>query len=127
MGGAGTRVVDLLVRFRNTTNGPLLLGYVLQSGVVTDDRGNRYVTDASKVHGIGVIGGGPIDPKFVLSNGESGDGRFEFVWGAQGALFGTRFTVEIAVREIESAGGAQWRLGPEHVLHFSGFDSEAGH
>ena len=123
-GLGGGRVVDLMVRFRNTTSGPLLLGYVLHSEVVTDDRGNRYITDGSKVHGIGVVGGGPIDPKFVLRAGESGDARFEFGWGVRGALFGTKFVVEIAVREIEPAGGDRWRLGQEYVLHFSGFDSE---
>jgi serine/threonine-protein kinase len=122
--GVGSRVVDLMLRFRNTTNGPLLLGYVLQSGVVTDDRGNRYITDADNVHGIAVVGAGPPDPKFVLRAGERGDARFQFMWGARGALFGTKFVVEIAVREIEPAGGDRWRLGQEYVLHFSGFDSE---
>jgi serine/threonine-protein kinase len=120
----GSRVVNLMVRFRNTTNAPLILGYVLQSGVVTDDRGNRYITDAGNIHGLGVIGAGPPDPKFVLRSGESGDARLEFRWGARGVLFGTRFVVEIAVREIEPTGGDRTRLGQEHVLRFSGFDSE---
>jgi hypothetical protein len=113
-----------MVRFRNITNGSLVLGYVQNSGVATDDRGNRYLASANNVHGLGVVGAGPPDPKFVLRSGESGDARLEFSWGTRGMLFGTKFVVEIAVREIQPAGGDQWRLGQEHVLRFSGFDSE---
>jgi len=124
IGGASdpTRVVGLTVRFRNTTVGPLILGYVLGSGVVTDDRGNRYTTGS--VRGLGVIGGGPIDAKFVLRAGQSGDARFEFMWASRGTIFGTRFVVELTVREIESLAGNQWRLGQEHSLHFRGFDEQ---
>jgi hypothetical protein len=119
----GERVVGVTVRFRNRTSGPLTLGYVSGSGVVTDDRGNRYTTDnyGGNVRGLGVIArGGQIDPKFSLRAGESGDARFEFTWSG-GALFGTRFVVELAVREIQALGGDQWRLGQEHALHFRGF------
>jgi len=121
-GSDPTRVVGLTVRFRNTTGGPLILGYVSGSGVVTDDRGNRYTTGS--VRGLGVIGGGPIDAKFELRAGESGDARFEFMWAPRGTIFGTRFVVELTVREIESLAGNQWRLGQEHSLHFRGFDEQ---
>ena len=117
--GGGTRVVSVTVRFRNRTAGPLALGYVSGSGVVTDDRGNRYTP--YNVRGLGVIGSEPGDPKFVLRAGESADARFEFMWNTGGALFGTRFVVDLAVREIESLAANQWRPGQEHVLHFSGF------
>jgi serine/threonine protein kinase len=121
-GSDPTRVVGLTVRFRNTTGSALILGYVSGSGIVTDDRGNRYTTNS--VRGLGVIGGGPIDPKFVLRAGESGDARFEFMWSPRGTIFGTRFVVELTVREIESVAGNQWRLGQEHSLHFRGFDEQ---
>jgi serine/threonine protein kinase len=121
-GGNQTRVVGLTVRFRNTTGGPLILGYVSGSGVVTDDRGNRYTTN--NVRGLGVVGAGPIDAKFVLRPGESGDARFEFMWAPRGTIFGTRYVVELSVREIEPLAGNQWRLGQEHSLHFSGFGEQ---
>ena len=120
----GERVVGVTVRFRNRTSGPLTLGYVFGSGVVTDDRGNRYTTGnyGGNVRGLGVIApGGQIDPKFSLRPGESADARFEFTWSPGRALFGTRFVVELAVREIQAVGGDQWRLGQEHALHFRGF------
>jgi serine/threonine-protein kinase len=121
-GNDPTRVVGLTVRFRNTTGRPLILGYVSGSGVVTDDRGNRYTTN--NVRGLGVVGAGPIDAKFVLGAGESGDARFEFMWAPRGTIFGTRFVVELSVREIESLAGNQWRLGQEHSIHFSGFGEQ---
>jgi hypothetical protein len=120
----GARVVGVTVRFRNRTSGPLTLGYVYGSGVVTDDRGNRYTIAnyGGNVRGLGVIAqGGQIDPKFALRAGESGDARFEFTWSPGRTFFGTRFVVELAVREIQSVGADQWRLGQEHALHFRGF------
>jgi hypothetical protein len=124
----GYRHVAVTVRFRNSTPNPLFLGYVSRSGVVTDDRGNRYtlgILYGSTVRGIGEIGPqGSIDPKFALRPGESGDARFEFI-GPKSGLMGTRLAVELAVREIESFPGNQWRLGREHALSFSGF-GEAG-
>jgi hypothetical protein len=120
--GMPIRVMAVTLRFRNRTNGPLALGYVAGSGVVIDDRGNRYITDSRRIRGIGEVSAGAIDPKFVLRPGESGDTRFEFSWQPMGALIGTHPVIDIAVREIESLAGNQWRLGREYALHFSGFD-----
>jgi hypothetical protein len=44
---------------------------------------------------------------------------------SRGAVLGTRLVVELAVREIESLPGNQWRLGREYALQFRGF-GEAG-
>lgn len=117
--GSPLRVMAVTVRFRNTTSGPLALGYVTGSGVVTDDRGNRYTTDYRRIRGIGEVGTGAIDPKFFLRPGESGDTRFEFMWQPMGALIGAHPVIDLAVREIESLPGNQWRLGREYALHFS--------
>lgn len=123
------RLVDVTVRFRNSTAGPLVLGYVTGSAIVTDERGNRYTIAnyaGNGVRGIGEVGNaGSIDPKFALRAGESSDARFEFMLSSRGAVLGTRLVVELAVREIESLPGNQWRLGREHALQFRGF-GEAG-
>ena len=37
----GYKLIDTTIRFQNKTNQPLLLGYVNNSGMATDDRGNR--------------------------------------------------------------------------------------
>ena len=119
------RLVDVTVRFRNITAGPLFLGYVTGSAIVTDDRGNRYTIATfagNGVRGIGEVGNaGSIDPKFALRAGESSDARFEFMLSSRGAVLGTRLVVELTVREIESFPGNQWRLGREHALQFRGF------
>jgi hypothetical protein len=121
IGNVGTpiRVMAVTLRFRNSTSGPLALGYVAGSGVVTDDRGNRYITDSRRIRGLGEVGAVAIDPKFVLRPGESGDARFEFSWQPMGALIGAHPVIDLAVREIESLPGNQWRLGREYALHFS--------
>jgi hypothetical protein len=121
-----SRVVSLTVRFRNTTGGPLILGYVIGSGLVTDDLGNRYTIKRNGVSGLGDVYSGSVDPKFALQAGESGDGKFEFTWQPGSAVPGTRFDAEFAVRELEPlAGGNQWRPGREHALLFRGFGKPA--
>lgn len=118
-----TKVVTLNMRFQNRTAGPLVLGYVQGSGIVTDDQGNRYgVSGRGGVRGIGEITGNTFDPKFVLQPGEASDARFEFQWTpAQGQIFGTTYDVELALREIEPLAGNQYRLGKEYALKLDGF------
>jgi hypothetical protein len=125
-GGNPRRLISVTVRFRNSTATPLVLGFVTGSGVVTDDRGNRYVINGDGVRGIGEVGSGSIDPKFALRAGETADAWFEFYWVPRGAVVGTRPVVELAVREIQSFPGNQWQLGREYVLQFSGFDDAGG-
>jgi hypothetical protein len=117
------RVASVTMRFRNKTNRPLVLGYMLASGLATDDRGNRY-----EANGWGNMSGLPelrsgyaIDPKFVVQPGESNDARLELYFqpGSRDTL-GTRFTVDLTVREIDSLPSGQWRLGREHALEFRG-------
>ena len=121
------RIVTITTRFQNRTKQPLTLGYVQNSGIVTDDQGNRYVVYGENgVRGIGVITSGSFDPKFTLQPGESSDARFEFVWSpSRNEIFGTKYEVELAVREIDPLVGNQFRLGKEHALHFSGFSDQS--
>lgn len=119
---ARARLVAFTVRFHNTTDRPLRLGYVSGSGLVLDDQGNRYVVrNAANVRAIGEITPRSFDPKFVIGPGESSDARFEMEWRpAHGELFGTAFEGEVTVREIDPAAAGQWRVGREHVLRFRG-------
>lgn len=122
----GTRMVTTTVRFQNRTTRPLILGYVQNSGVATDDQGNRYVVyGAQAVRGIGEIAN-TFDPKFVLQPGEASDARFEYVFRMPSAstILGTRYDVELAVREINPVTGNQFRLGREHALQFRGFGAD---
>lgn len=116
------------VRFQNKANRPLVLGYVQESGIITDDQGNRYVVYGNgSVRGIGEISRSTFDPKFVLQPGESSDARFEFVWRPSSAnqIIGTAFQIDLAIREIDPVTGNQFRLGREHALHFRGLGETA--
>lgn len=118
-----TRIITATVRFLNRTDHPLILGYVQNSGIATDDQGNRYaVYGSNSVRGIGEITSNRFDPKFTLQPGEAADARFELTW-SPGAndIFGTRFELALAVREIVPLTGNQFRLGREHALRFAGF------
>ncbi|MDB4892934.1 MAG: hypothetical protein JWL61_4789 [Gemmatimonadetes bacterium] len=119
----GTRLVTTTVRFQNKTTRPLILGYVQNSGIATDDQGNRFVVfGAQAVRGIGEIAN-TFDPKFVLQPGEASDARFEYVFRMPSAstILGTKYDVELAVREINPVAGNQFRLGREHAIQFRGF------
>ncbi len=122
-----TRVVTINMRFQNRTAGPLILGYVQGSGIVTDDRGNRYVVAGQgAVRGIGEISNNRFDPKFTLQPGEASDARVEFLWTPQrGQIFGTTYGVELAVREIEALPSDQYQLGKEYALKLDGFTAGA--
>lgn len=121
------RVVTTTVRFQNKANRPLTIGYVTGSGVVTDDQGVRYsLGGANPLRGIGEVNRNTFDPKFTLQPGETSDARFEFIWATQrGQIYGTRFDIELAIREIDPVTGDQWRLGREHALRWTGFPREA--
>jgi len=120
------RMVTATLRIHNRLAHPLTLGYVANSGVVTDDQGNRYVISADGVRGIGVLGSGPVDTKFTLEPGESSDARFEFGWEPGRAVVGTKFDLDLALREIDVIAGGQVQLGKERVLHFAAPGGNAG-
>ena len=113
------RVVTATLRFRNKLDRPLILGYVNGSGIVTDDLGNRYVIGGNGVRGMGVVGGNNVDTKFTLAPGENSEARFEFAWEPGRAVVGTRYDMDLTVREIDALAGNQFRLGRERVLHFA--------
>lgn len=116
------KLVTVTVNFQNKTNRPLILGYVGGSGVVTDDQGNRYLLEgANALRGIGQIAGNSFDPKFALMANEKSDARFEFIFRPGRQVLGTRFDIDLAIREIDAVAGNQFRLGRESALHFSGF------
>jgi hypothetical protein len=113
------RVVTANISFFNKTDRPLVLGYVSRSGVVTDDRGNRYEANDSSVRGIGLINS-RVDTKFVLQPGERSDARIEYAWDPGRTIFGLSYEMELTVREIDLLDGNQVRLGKEHALRFTG-------
>jgi hypothetical protein len=92
-----------------------------------DNQGNRYGAFDGTVRGIGILRS-QIDPKFSLRPGEWADARFEFVWDWDGrAVIGTSYDpMELTVREVDTVGPSQYRLGREHALTFRNPGSNGG-
>jgi hypothetical protein len=118
----GYKVIDVIVRFQNKTNQPLILGYLVNSGTALDDRGNRYIVyGANGFRGIGqVYGGTNFDPKFNLRGGGYGDAQFELMWAPGQTAYGLTFELNLTVDEINTIEAGQHTLGGEFPLHYRG-------
>ena len=116
------KIIDVIVRFQNKTNRPLILGYVANSGTAMDDRGNRYgVWGANGFRGIGQVSGpNNFDPKFNLPPGGFGDAQFELAWNPGQQVYGLTFELSLTVDEINTVEGNQHTLAGEFPLHYRG-------
>lgn len=120
------QVATATVRFQNKLGQPLILSYVSGSGLVTDDKGNRYVPGPDSVRGIGTVSGSNVDAKFALEPGEASDARFEFTWKGGKGTPGTAFDLDLTVQEIQALPGGKYQPGKERVLHFADAGQKAG-
>jgi hypothetical protein len=118
----GYKVIDVIIRFQNKTNQPLILGYLAGSGTALDDRGNRYIVyGGNGFRGIGqVYGGNNFDPKFNLRAGGFGDAQFELMWAPGQTAYGLTFELNLSVDEINTIEAGQHTLGGEFPLHYRG-------
>src|SRR6266700_682037 len=120
-------VIDVTMRFQNKTQQQLVLGYVVSSGIATDDRGNRSIVGgANGYHGIGLVAGSNFDPKFVVRPAGFGDAQFELVLQGWPQVIGFTYAFDVAVAEINSFEGNQHTLGEEYPIHFDGLRNGAG-
>jgi hypothetical protein len=114
-------LIDITMRFQNKTQQQLILGYVLSSGIATDDRGNRSIVGgANGYHGIGLVAGSNFDPKFVVRPAGFSDAQFELVLQGWPQVIGFTYALDLAVAEINSFEGNQHTLGEEYPVHFDG-------
>jgi hypothetical protein len=121
------------VRFRNTTNAPIILGYVVPTGVLIDDLGNRYTPAGppNDVKGIGKVQARSADPQFVLRPGESRQatlGQARVMRGTPTAtVIGSSYTFDVSIAELEVIyNGQQVRTVREHTLTFPSFALTGG-
>ncbi len=112
-------VATATVHFQNKLDQPLILSYVSGSGLVADDKGNRYVPGPNSVRGIGAVTGSNVDAKFTLEPGEASDARIEFTWKGGKDAPGTTFDLDLTVQEIQALPGGKYQPGKERVLHFA--------
>ncbi|HKW63275.1 MAG TPA: hypothetical protein VJN89_12070 [Candidatus Acidoferrum sp.] len=115
-----SRIINVSVRFQNRTAQPLVLGYVANSGITTDERGNRYIVyGPNGFRGIGLVYGNTFDPRLTLRPGSSGDAQFEMHLQIAPQNAGQSFTVDLTTDEINTTGNPP-TLGGEFPLHFEG-------
>ncbi len=115
------KVVAVSLRLQNKTAQPLILGYVANSGVATDERGNRYIVYGKNAYrGIGLVSGNNFDPRLTLQPGASGDAQFELMWRPTGReVFGSTFALDLTIDKI-AVDNNLYSLGGEFPLHFPG-------
>ena len=117
----GYKIIDVIVRFQNKTNQPLILGYLANSGTALDDRGNRYIVyGGNGFRGIGQVYGNNFDPKFNIRPGGFGDASFELMWAPGQTVYGLTFELNLTVDEINTVEANQHTLGGEFPLHYRG-------
>ncbi|HLG54868.1 MAG TPA: hypothetical protein VI485_06030 [Vicinamibacterales bacterium] len=125
--------VSMNIRFRNKTSEPIILGYVVPSGVLIDDLGNRYgpAGAPNDAKGIGRVQANKADPQFVLRPGESRQatlGQARVMRGTQTAtVIGSSYTFDVAIAQLEVIyNGQQVRTIREHTLTFPNFALTSG-
>jgi hypothetical protein len=125
--------VSMNIRFRNKTNAPLILGYVVPTGVLIDDLGNRYTPAGAPndAKGIGKVQARSADPQFVLRPGESRSatlGQVRVMRGTPTAtVIGSSYTFDVSIAELEVIyNGQQVRTVREHTMTFPGFALTGG-
>ncbi len=121
------KIIDATVHFVNKTTGLVTLGYAVNSGTATDERGNRYiVAGANAYRGIGLVyGPNNFDPKFAIQPGGFGDARFELGLVGNPPVIGFNFELDLTVDEINTYTGNQHTLGGEFPLQFKGLANGA--
>jgi hypothetical protein len=125
--------VSMNIRFTNRTNAPIILGYVVPSGVLIDDLGNRYTPSGAPndAKGIGKVQARSADPQFVLRPGESRQatlGQARVMRGTPTAgVIGSSYTFDVSIAELEVIyNGQQVRTVREHTLTFPSFALTGG-
>jgi hypothetical protein len=121
------KIIDITVRFQNKATHPIILGYVNQSGIATDDRGNRSVPWGPNAYrGIGLVAGNDFEPKLVIRAAGWGDAQFEFVQQGWPQVVGFTHILDLTVAQIDTLEGNQHTLGGEFPMHFEGLRNGSG-
>jgi hypothetical protein len=125
--------VSMNLRFTNKTNAPIILAYVVPSGVLIDDLGNRYTPAGAPndAKGIGKVQARSADPQFVLRPGESRQatlGQVRVMRGTPTAtVIGSSYTFDVSIAELEVIyNGQQVRTVREHTMTFPSFALTGG-
>ena len=125
-------VLRSVVRFRNMSNQPIILGYKGTSSGATDNLGNRYYYGRAGTHDVSVQGmeileGRGANAQFQLAPGQSRDARFATIrFDVGGKQLGTSFNEDMTVVLLEPLPGNQIRVGREYAVSFHDLTVGAG-
>ncbi|GAC1660025.1 MAG: hypothetical protein NVS9B15_24050 [Acidobacteriaceae bacterium] len=120
------KVIDATLRFQNKTTQPLTLGYVMNSGMAADDRGNRLIVGGPNgFRGIGWVNGASFDPKFTVPSHGYRDAQFELLQQGFPKIVGLNHTLDVSIAEISNLEAGQHSLAGEFPLHFQGLTNGA--
>lgn len=119
--------VRTTVRFTNTGNRPLILGYRDRSSVVTDNNGLPY-RYASKALGMGLVARNSADPQFQLAPGESREATFDGVlqYNVRHTVPGQVFSHDLTIVQLAVLDGQRVREVRDHAIGFTGLQASAG-
>ncbi|HEV7993739.1 MAG TPA: hypothetical protein VGP25_18070 [Gemmatimonadaceae bacterium] len=125
-------VLRSVVRFRNMSNQPIILGYKGTSSGATDNLGNRYYYGRAGTHDVSVQGmeileGRAANAQFQLAPGQSREARFATIrFEVGGKQIGTSFNEDMTIVLLEPLPGNQIRVGREFAVSFHDLTSGAG-
>jgi hypothetical protein len=125
-------VLRSVVRFRNMSAQPIILGYKGTSSGATDNLGNRYYygragTHDVSVQGMGTLEGGGADAQFQLAPGQSREARFSTIrFNVGNQQLGTSFNEDMSIVLLEPLPSGQIRMGREFAVSFHDLTSGTG-
>lgn len=122
--GARHQSLAVNVRFRNVGDKPVILAYRATSSAGVDNYGNRYLwgrpgTHDVSVKGIGLVEARKADPQFALNPGQVRSATFNVIRYNAVAPFGTAYSYDVLIDELEILPGQQIRSVRQNSLTFT--------
>jgi hypothetical protein len=113
--------VTVRIAFQNLGAAPMILNYKVDTGVMLDERGQRYTVDSrylDSVQGMPVSSRNSASSQFTLGPGESRTAAFVFRRFVGNVPAGTRFSPSLAVEQYVLLPSNQLQLTREYSLGF---------
>ena len=116
--------LSINVRFRNTSDKPVILAYHSGSSSGVDNFGNAYYwgragTHDASVKGIGYVTGRNADPQFVLQPGQTRNATFGLIRYEAKPPIGESYNYDVVIDELELLAGQQIRTARQNSISFA--------
>ena len=122
--GGRHETLSLTVRFRNSSDKPVILAYDSGSSSGVDNFNNKYFwgragTHDTSVKGIGYVTGRSADPQFVLQPGQTRNATFALIRYEAKPPIGESFNYDVVIDELELLAGQQIRTLRQNSVSFA--------